>query len=98
MVRRLTYLGLVWVVTTAPTQAQSIVYVDVSATAWPSDGSSWGHAFRTLDEALAIAGPTSTIRIANGIYRPSPAPSQDPRAATFHLIDGVVVEGGYAGC
>lgn len=84
--------------------AGSILYVDDDAAA-AGDGSSWAAAHRFLADALASAAlPASgitEIRVAAGRYTPDrdelhPAGTGD-RDATFQLIDGVTLSGGYAG-
>ncbi|MHC4776485.1 MAG: right-handed parallel beta-helix repeat-containing protein [Planctomycetota bacterium] len=65
------------------------------------DGLSWDTAYRFLREALAdVSGPTE-IRVAQGTYTPdrseaNPGGTGD-RQATFQLIDGAALRGGYAG-
>jgi len=79
-----------------------IIYVDVDATG-ANDGSSWANAYNYLQNALAIANSISVpveIRVAKGIYTPD-SNSTDPngsgdREATFQLISGVTLKGGYA--
>lgn len=63
------------------------------------DGSSWLTAYSDLQGALTAAAEEGSgvteIRIAQGEYRPNqPAAG---RSATFRLIDGVAIRGGYAG-
>ncbi|MBE7508495.1 MAG: VCBS repeat-containing protein [Planctomycetia bacterium] len=76
---------------------QSVLYVDASAPG--GDGSSWGQAFNDLQTALAAAGSSggvvNEIRVATGTYRPA-APGGS-RNASFQLISGVSLKGGYAG-
>ena len=69
------------------------------------DGTSWATALRFLQDALAAAavpgGGIDEIRVAQGIYRPdrssaTPDGTGD-RHATFQLVNGVQVWGGYAG-
>jgi len=76
---------------------QSVLYVDASAPG--GDGSSWGQAFNDLQTALAAAGSSggvvNEIRVATGTYRPA-APG-GIRNASFQLINGVSLKGGYAG-
>lgn len=80
--------------------AQGILYVDSDA---PSggNGSSWGAAYNSLQDALAAAssGSVQEIRVAAGIYSPDRGINQTPgdRDATFRLLNGVVLKGGYAG-
>lgn len=76
------------------------VYVDDDATPG-GDGSSWAAAFDTLTDALvAAAQPGSTInciRVGQGTYAPGIEQPGAGRDATFELIDGVDILGGYAG-
>ena len=74
--------------------AQTVIYVDKNADQEPHDGSSWCHAYLELYEALP-AGSDTVIRVANGTYKPT---AGTDRTATFQLIDGVTLQGGYAGC
>jgi probable HAF family extracellular repeat protein/parallel beta-helix repeat protein/predicted outer membrane repeat protein len=65
------------------------------------NGSSWANAYNHLQDALAVARYGNEIRVAQGIYTPD-SNSSDPngsgdREATFRLINGVTVKGGYAG-
>jgi predicted outer membrane repeat protein len=80
-----------------------IIYVDDDATG-AMDGSSWENAYNFLQEALADANSADKpveIRVAQGIYRPNEGlvaiPEFDWRTATFQLINGVTLRGGYAG-
>ncbi|MCI0629212.1 MAG: dockerin type I domain-containing protein [Phycisphaerales bacterium] len=59
------------------------------------DGSSWISAYDDLQLALAVAQPGDEIRIAQGLYHP--APPGNNRTASFHLLAGVIIQGGYAG-
>ncbi|GAH34114.1 unnamed protein product, partial [marine sediment metagenome] len=77
-----------------------IIYVDADATG-VNNGSSWADAYNYLQNALAAADPCDEILVAQGTYKPD-ANSIDPngsgdRTATFQLINGVVIKGGYAG-
>ncbi len=74
------------------------IYVDADATGPTHDGSAWCDAYLELYEALAVATAGTTIRVANGTYKPGTLDLTDPREATFELPTGVAVEGGYAGC
>jgi hypothetical protein len=78
--------------------AQQVLYVDANATGPIHDGSSWCNAFRHLEDALPIVQQGSTIRIADGVYVPPASGSSDPREATFKVIGGVGLYGGFAGC
>jgi hypothetical protein len=83
--------------------AQSTLYVDISATG-ANDGSSWCDAFLHVQDSLTAArasgGQVIEIRVANGLYRPDRGGgiTLGDRTATFELIDGVALRGGYEGC
>ncbi len=93
------YIGDVWCFTTVP----HLIYVDVDA-AGSNDGSNWENAYNYLQDALIEAESALKpveIRVAEGIYKPDRS-TADPngsgdRTATFKLIDGVTLKGGYAG-
>ena len=78
--------------------AQTTVYVDENANLTPHDGSSWCNAYLTLDEALAVSTSGFTIRVADGTYTPDETGLADPREATYTIVSGIGLEGGYAGC
>jgi hypothetical protein len=73
--------------------AQQVHRVKWNATG-ANDGTTWNDAFTGLQPALAAASSGSEIWIAAGTYRPGPAGS---RNATFNLVDGVAVYGGFDG-
>jgi hypothetical protein len=85
-----------------PCQAK-IIYVDDDANGL-NNGSSWENAYKFLQDALADANASDKpveIWVAEGIYTPD-SNSADPngtgdREATFQLINGVTLKGGYAG-
>ncbi len=94
-------------VSSAQAQVKDIRYVDDDAPAGSvagGDGLSWGTAFTNPQIALAAAaadGSITEIRIAQGVYWPdrdelNPTGTGD-RTATFQLLDGVSILGGYAG-
>ena len=80
-----------------------IIYVDANATGL-DDGSSWTNACRYLQDALADANTLAKpveVRVGQGTYKPDrdhafPSGTGD-REATFHLINGVTLRGGFAG-
>ncbi len=91
-------LGLSWSVF----GVGSVVHVDDDAPPG-GDGASWDTAYRFLQDGLTSAakGGVTEIRVAQGIYKPdrdeaNPNGTGD-RAASFHLINGVALMGGYAG-
>ena len=77
---------------------QAIIYVDDDASLG-GDGTTWQTAFRYLQDALALATEGDEIRVAGGGYRPDQGGGQTPgnRGASFALILGVELYGGYAG-
>jgi predicted outer membrane repeat protein len=92
----------------APVQAAAenpprVIYVDDDAQG-ANDGSSWKHAYRFLQDALAAVSSTPgpvEIRVAQGVYRPDqssayPGGTRDHHAS-FCLLDGVAIRGGFAG-
>jgi len=77
------------------------IFVDADATG-SNDGSSWVDAFTELRDALSVAAAypdVNEIRVAEGIYKPDQGGGKTPgdRTATFQLINGVGLYGGYAG-
>jgi len=76
----------------------SRLYVDTEA-AGANDGTSWADAFNDLQDALALArqwpGVVREIWVADGTYRPDRGSGD--RAATFALVEGVALYGGFAG-
>ena len=91
--------GLLCGATTA--RAQTTYYVDENATGPTHDGSSWCDAYLYLQDALAVAVATDDIRVANGTYKPDRDTANPTgtgsRTAAFQLVDGVVMQGGFAG-
>lgn len=86
-----------------PAFAGKIIYVDADA-AGANDGSSWTDAYNYLQDALADANTAEKpveSRVAQGLYTPdsnSAVPDgTGNREATFRLINGVTLKGGYAG-
>ncbi|MBK7304584.1 MAG: hypothetical protein IPI90_15405 [Saprospiraceae bacterium] len=73
--------------------AQSVVYVNVSATG-TKDGSSWKDAFTDLQTAIDVAAEGSELWIAKGTYRPSGAV---PITNGFTLKSNLSLYGGFAG-
>ncbi len=78
-----------------------ILYVDDDA-GDVGDGSGWNTAYRDLRHALLVAqvagGTVAEIRIGQGTYRPSLRTQfGEPKSATFQLMNGLVLRGGYAG-
>ena len=79
------------------------IYVDDDAVG-VNDGTSWENAYNFLQDALADANSSEKpieIHVAQGVYTPD-SDSTVPdgtgnREATFQLINGVSLMGGYAG-
>ena len=79
----------------------SIVYVDADAPG-VNNGRSWHDAFNYLKDALtytSMVPEVRQIRVAEGVYKPNQrmGSSASCRGATFSLINGVTLKGGYAG-
>ena len=63
------------------------------------DGSTWTRAFRTLQDALAVAGSGDEIWMAEGSYKPDEGTGvvSGDRGASFLLTGGLAIRGGFAG-
>lgn len=77
------------------------IYVDADAVG-ANDGSSWADAYKYLQDALAnaeLANKPVEVRIARGVYTPDRGAANAPgdRKASFGLVNGVTIRGGYAG-
>ena len=99
-----TVAGLGLLLAASPAPAGSIRFVDDDA-APGGDGLSWPTAYRFLQDALAdavgAAGSVSEIRVGQGLYHADrdeadPLGSGD-RTASFALVVGVALRGGFAG-
>jgi len=82
-------------------QAQTIIHVDDDATLG-GDGASWATAYRYVQDALQAANAGDEVRVAGGIYKPDQeedgSVTSGDREATFQLMSGVAIHGGYRGC
>lgn len=80
-----------------PAFGQRILYVDSAGS--NIDGTSWAKAFNHLQDALSIAQAGDEIRVAKGIYKPDRGKdaTAGDRNASFRLVNGVVIKGGYRG-
>ncbi|MBB3842005.1 parallel beta-helix repeat protein, partial [Runella defluvii] len=100
--------GTAPVVLTAPVCCPNgnTLYVNASVSGGTGDGSSWTNAYASLSNALAVAhacNVVKTIKVAQGTYKPTKKPfnagvemsTTDGRDVTFHIPDGVTIEGGY---
>lgn len=75
----------------------NIWYVNESNVA-PGGGTDWATAFLDLQDALDVAQSGDQIWIAQGTYTPSDLNSStDPREASYRLIAGVEIYGGFSG-
>jgi len=75
-----------------------IIYVDGGVPPG-GDGLSWGSAYNCLQDALSAAAIGDEIRVATGVYKPDQGTGITPgdRSATFQLVNGVILKGGYGG-
>ncbi|MCY7350129.1 MAG: hypothetical protein LH606_05620, partial [Cytophagaceae bacterium] len=83
------------------TVSGSTAYVN-AAVGSSGDGSGWGTAFKTLQEALAAANTCPNITqiwVAKGTYYPDEGPGQtnNARTSSFSMKNGVAIYGGFAG-
>lgn len=93
-------LAIIAILSVSNPLAAEIIYVDDTATDPIHNGTSWCGGYLYLQDALFVAQAGDTIRVAQGTYKPDQGAGQSPgdRAASFHLISGVGLYGGYAGC
>jgi len=77
-------------------EAATILRVDADVDVAGADGSSWDKAYKDLQDALdeASGGGSYEIWVAEGTYTPSVPAGRD---ATFQLLDGVALYGGFSG-
>ncbi len=94
--------SLVAVLAVSTAQAGTVIHVDDDA-ALGGDGVSWDTAYKFLQDALADAEASAAaeIRVAQGVYRPDRDEAGNvvlnDRSASFQLVQGVTLLGGYAG-
>jgi len=96
-------ISIISIVVACPDSIARIIYVDHDANGL-NDGSSWENAYTFLQDGLSYARSdpnADEVRVAQGTYKPD-ANSADPngsgdRYATFELISGASLIGGYAG-
>ncbi|MHC4397299.1 MAG: putative Ig domain-containing protein, partial [Planctomycetota bacterium] len=85
---------------TASVAVAQTIFVDAGAVG-NNNGSSWTNAYNHLQDALVAASSSDEIWVAEGIYKPDRSlanPSgSGQRTATFQLLNGVALYGGYAG-
>jgi len=78
----------------------SVLHVDENtpAAAIDQNGAMWDTAFADLHDALAVVGTGMEIWVAAGTYYPDEGGGQtnNDRFATFQLVDGVAIYGGFA--
>jgi len=89
------FLGLIL---SKSTTAQDTIYVNQTATG-SNDGTSWTNAYTFLQDALQAAQSGDEVWVAQGVYRPDQGAGIVPgdREASFALIAGVVLYGGFSG-
>jgi predicted outer membrane repeat protein len=92
---------LFWLVLSSSAFGNRIIYVDDDAIG-NNDGTRWENAYTFLQDALIDANDSEKpveIRVAQGIYKPDQGRNQilGDQSASFHMINGVNLIGGYAG-
>ena len=75
-------------------RGQTIIYVDDSAPG-ADNGTSWTNAYRDLQDGLGATQYGDEIHVGQGTYTPDGGSGD--RLATFQLVNGVALRGGYAG-
>ena len=88
MLRSLLLVPLALVFLASSPEVSAQIHVDASVLS-SGDGTSWGTAYKTLTEALAVAAAGDEIRVAEGTYTPS---STGDRSASFDVPAGVDTE------
>ncbi|MHC4704695.1 MAG: right-handed parallel beta-helix repeat-containing protein, partial [Planctomycetota bacterium] len=93
--------AILMVATSFAAATGNVIYVDDDA-AGANDGSSWADAYVFLQDALDAAGATEKpveVRVAGGTYRPDQGATVTAgrASASFGLVDGVTLRGGFAG-
>lgn len=76
--------------------ADGVIHVDCDAEGG-GDGETWLTAYKSLQDALDRAETDNTIEqiwVAAGVYTPT---NEDSANATFQLVEGVTIYGGFAG-
>jgi len=68
------------------------IYVDQNCQSSWHDGTSWATAYLELAPVLPGTSGGNTIHVARGVYKPT---TDSDRTATFQLISGVTLLGGY---
>ena len=74
--------------------AQTTYYVDTNVSGGAGDGASWADAYTDLQDALGVSTSGDSIFVAAGTYKPTTGAF---RSATFNILGGVSVYGGFAG-
>ncbi len=92
---------IAFLLATTAVRADHVLYVAADASG-ANNGSSWADAYADLQSALdhaeKSAGAITEIWVAQGTYIPSKRTDpDDPRSATFMLLDGLSLYGGFAG-
>ena len=73
---------------------EGVIFVDINAIDGENDGTSWDNAYTDLQSALAAAGASNQIWVAQGTYVPT---TDANREVSFVINNGVKVYGGFAG-
>ena len=96
--KKILFVSLLSVAAICRIAAGGNIYVDADANG-ANNGSSWTDAYNFLQDALAAASSGDQIWVAQGMYKPDQGSGITPgnRGASFRLINGVKIKGGYAG-
>lgn len=98
MLYKTAMMALTLAIALAAPSSGSTIYVDANAPGL-NMGTSWVYAYNYLQDALSVAQPGDTIKVAQGTYRPTDGliNPQTGQEATFELLTGVTIMGGYYG-
>ena len=96
--RRTVVTGFIFLLLISASGLGAGIYVDASATG-STNGMSWADAYVELQSALAEAENGEQIWVAAGTYKPDYDPNSGfytgDREATFQLVNGVALYGGF---
>jgi predicted outer membrane repeat protein len=93
-----TFFVILMLALSASIASANVIYVD-AASPLGGDGQTWGTAYKYLQDALAASGYGDEVWVAQGTYKPDQDESGNvtpgDRSATFSLVNGVSVFGGF---